>query len=322
MGADAVYFLKTGWTTFFMTYRITRFSKSVLRITLTPPIEGFDQFICAWVMTGEKNFLVDPGPAATVSQLRTALAELGLDRLDAILLTHIHIDHAGGIGEIAAAFPAAPVVCHEAAVPHLVDPEKLWQGTVKTLGKTARAYGPISPVPRQRLIAAEQWSENGVWAILTPGHAVHHVSYLAPDGILFAGEAGGVNIDFGMNRTYLRPATPPRFDLEISAASIDRLLAEHPATICYGHTACRPNAVKWLQTHQEQLYAWEKIIAEEIREKTGETEVERCAGRLLAEDPLLTGLADAPAAAYRRERFFMNNSIRGFIGILRKRKNN
>lgn len=70
----------------------------------------------------------------------------------------------------------------------------------------------------------------GVRPILTPAHAVHHISYLAPAGILFVGEAGGFNIDFGTGRTYLRPATPPRFDLEISAASIDRLLAEHPAT--------------------------------------------------------------------------------------------
>ncbi len=302
-----------------MTYRITRFSDALRRVTLNPPQDGFQEFICSWVLNGEETFLVDPGPAVTSPDLLAALEEIGLSRLDYILLTHIHIDHAGGIGEIAAAFPETPVVCHRSALPHLINPEKLWQGTLKTLGEVGRAYGPISPVPEKQLLSVEDLSAATINPLLTPGHAPHHVSYLTPDGILFAGEAGGVNLDFEKNQEYLRPATPPRFDLETSIASLDRLLAAEPETICYGHTACKPDAANLLEAHKDQLFAWKTIIQKKIDQTSpDEAVISFCADQLMAEDRLLEGLKGASPAVFRRERFFMENSIRGFIGYLRK----
>jgi glyoxylase-like metal-dependent hydrolase (beta-lactamase superfamily II) len=134
-----------------MRYRIRKHSDRLSQILLSPPIDGFDDFISVWVYRGQESFIVETGPSSTAGALLAALKEIGLASPDYILLTHIHIDHAGGIGEIAAAFPGTPVVCHDIGRPHLIDPEKLWQGTVKTLGDTGRAYGPIKPVPEDRL---------------------------------------------------------------------------------------------------------------------------------------------------------------------------
>ena len=135
------------------TYSIRRPRPEVYRITLVPPMKGFDNFITAWVYRGKQALLVDTGPSVTADALLSALAEIGC-RPDMILLTHIHIDHAGGIGRVSNAFPDTPVICHAKAIPHLVNPEKLWQGTKQTLGAMAEAYGPIDPVPETRLMNA------------------------------------------------------------------------------------------------------------------------------------------------------------------------
>ena len=299
-----------------MNYRIKKHSDRLYQVLLTPPIDGFDEFICSWIYRGKETLLVDTGPSVTAADLLTAIGEIGLETLDYILLTHIHIDHAGGVGEIAAAYPGTPVVCHETGLPHLVDPEKLWQGTVKTLGDTGRAYGEIRPVAPDRLINARDFSAETVKPVLTPGHAPHHVSFITADGTLLAGEAGGVHIDFHETVPYLRPATPPKFFMETSLDSIGRLIDQQPRTLCYGHTAMKHDAVDWLKKHRQQLRSWETLIGEEMRLKNEDRLIPACIDRLIGSDPLMQGLSFAPEAVVRRERFFIENSVKGFIGYL------
>ncbi|MDY6831239.1 MAG: MBL fold metallo-hydrolase [Thermodesulfobacteriota bacterium] len=296
-------------------YAIHQPRPEVYRITLVPPMEGFDNFITAWVYRGEKTLLVDPGPSVTAGALLSALAEIGC-RPDAILLTHIHIDHAGGVGRVSNAFPDTPVICHEKAVSHLVNPEKLWQATRQTLGAMAEAYGPIDPVPETRLMNAAALSCDLCRPVMTPGHAPHHVSYLTPDNTLFAGEAGGVHLDLGQNIFYLRPATPPRFDLKITVASLNRLIDAAPAAVCYGHNSLRTNAVELLCRHRQQLFSWQALIGNEMEKDESDTLLSRCADRLLKEDTLLAGLSQVGPAVFQREQFFIKNSLAGFIGYL------
>ncbi len=299
-----------------MNYKIKKHSDLLYQILLTPPIDGFEDFICVWVFRGKETFIVDPGPSVTAGDLLAALREIGFKSLDYILLTHIHLDHAGGIGEVSAAFPETPVICHDIARPHLIDPGKLWQGTLKTLGDTGRAYGEIKAVPEKRLLNIERFSAKTVKPVPTPGHAPHHVSYITSDGILFAGEAGGVNIDFHNTAPYLRPATPPKFFMETSLASIDRLLSEAPERICYGHTAVKNDAVDWLKKHKEQLLSWKDLIAGKLRNAKNDNPARLCADQLIESDPLMRGLSYATAPVFRREYFFILNSVKGFIGYL------
>ena len=144
-------------------------------------------------------------------------------------------------------------------VSHLVDPEKLWQGSLKTLGDLAAAFGAMEPAPAQQVMSTDAFEMDGVRAILSPGHAAHHVSYLIGD-LLFAGEAGGVCLPTKDDGLYLRPATPPRFFMETSLASIDTLLDFNPQTICYGHLDLRPHAGDMLRTHRRQLLRWHELL--------------------------------------------------------------
>jgi glyoxylase-like metal-dependent hydrolase (beta-lactamase superfamily II) len=233
-----------------------------------------------------------------------------------VLLTHIHIDHAGGIGSLATHFPHAAVVCHPKGVGHLADPERLWQGSLKTLGKIAEAYGPISPVALNRLLGSDQLDHPEITVFETPGHAAHHCSYMAGD-ILFAGEACGVSLPFD-DGVYLRPATPPRFFLETSLGSLDKLLLLNPRHLCYGHVGGRSNAVEMMAAHRTQLIRWKEMILPFFNKPWTDPSagIRACADYLVDNDPLLDGLAQLPPDARQRERGFLHNSLLGYWGYL------
>ena len=143
-----------------------------------PTLEGFRKFISAWLYRGNGfTLLVDPGPLSTIPHLRGELRRHGVERIDYVLLTHIHIDHAGGTGALLREFPEARVICHPEGIRHLVAPEKLWQGSRKVLGTLAEAYGEIVPVPQEKIGFEEEIGASGVRVFLTPGHAQHHCCY-------------------------------------------------------------------------------------------------------------------------------------------------
>lgn len=281
-------------------------------IALDPDLPGFTEFIGAWLYKGEKTFLVDAGPAATVKKLVNLLNILEIKHLDAVFLTHIHIDHAGGIGDLAARFPEAPIICHSAAIRHLEDPTRLWEGSLKALGPIAEAYGSIKPVPRKSLIEAEGFSDYGVTAISTPGHSPHHMSYLFGP-FLFAGEAGGVFIDLSGGDFYLRPATPARFFLQTSIQSIDLLMQTEHDRVCYGHFGITRQTPLVFKAHRQQIFVWEDVIQREMGKNRKNDLVKRCLSKLLAVDPLLAGWNRLGQAVQERECFFLRNSINGFI---------
>lgn len=290
-------------------------------IPLDQPLTGFTDFIGAWLYRDEAAaFLVDVGPTSTVPALAGAVKAAGVERLAGIFLTHIHIDHAGGVGDLLRHFPDTPVICHPKAVSHLAEPTRLWEGSLKTLGKTAEAYGPIAPVPENLLTPADSPFQVGpaaqVIPCLTPGHAPHHVSYRFGD-VLFGGEAAGVFMDLGAGAVYLRPATPPRFFLETSLESLDLLLSVPHEIYCYGHYGATRRTPELLDAHREQLHRWSDLIGQELAKGDGPDLVDRCIETLLANDPLMAAWDRMSPEVQERERGFLTNSVKGFLGYLK-----
>ncbi len=279
---------------------------------------GFERFIGSWLCPYDQTVVIDVGPSRSVPKLIDSLTARGVHRVDLVLLTHIHMDHAGGLAEFLDQFPMARAVCHSKAIPHLVDPSKLWLGSLKTLGDLAEAYGPIRPVESNRLIPHTEAREQGIDLIETPGHAPHHLSFILR-GNLFAGEAGGIYLA-GKDWQYLRPATPPVFLLKEFLGSIDRLLTAKDLPICYAHFGKAESSHRMLNRERAQLLLWESLIREEAA-KGDQGVTERCMGRLLREDPELKAFEVMPPADQDREKFFIANSIKGYLGFLQKNLN-
>jgi len=273
-------------------------------------LTGFRQFISSWLYCGESfNLVVDPGPLSTIPHLVAELRRHGVERLDYILLTHIHIDHAGGTGALLREFPAAKVICHPDGIRHLVDPAKLWEGTRTVLGpQLAAAYGEIVPVPKENILFEEEIGTTGIRAFLTPGHAQHHCCYLLAD-LLFAGEVAGVRCEVPEG-IMIRPATPPRFILPVALDSVERMIALKPERMVFAHYGMVATAVEHLAIARDQLLLWVKG-AEAVAAAAASEREESFFVWLQEHDEQYRNIAQLPADIRERERHFFGNTYRG-----------
>jgi glyoxylase-like metal-dependent hydrolase (beta-lactamase superfamily II) len=276
-------------------------------------IPGFDQFIGSWVYQGEINFVVDVGPASSVGEFVQTLLKMNVKAIDYVLLTHIHIDHAGGLGQFLEHFPKARVVCHEKGIRHLVEPSKLWEGSRTVLGEIADAFGPFKPVQGDKCIPHKKAHIDDLVIIETPGHAPHHLSF-SYRGNLFAGEAGG-NYYSVQDTDYLRPATPPKFFMDVFLGSVDRLMALEDQRVCYAHFGQAPDSRWMLRRFRAQVLRWKAIIQEEMSAGSDDL-IGRCMDRLLEQDTDLKAFFLMDSDKQKRERFFMANSVRGYVEFL------
>jgi len=180
--------------------------------------------------------LVDPGPEVCSPALFEALGD---EAPEAVLLTHIHLDHAGAAGAVVRRWPHVKVVVHERGAPHVLDPSKLVASATRLYGDDmARLWGEIVPVPEANIVVVGDDARidafGGPWRVAyAPGHASHHVAYLhEPTGNLFAGDVAGVRIGTG---PVLPPTPPPDIDVELWHASIARLRAWDAARVAVTH---------------------------------------------------------------------------------------
>ena len=194
---------------------------------------GRRHVICAHEIGG---LVVDPGPASSVDALVDAL---GGEAPRALLLTHIHLDHAGATGVLCRAFPSLTVYVHERGAPHLVDPTKLLASAERLYGDDMeRLWGEVAPVPAERVHALRGGETvEGMRVAYTPGHASHHVCYLDEDsGEAFVGDVAGVRLP---GSTYtVAPTPPPDIDLEAWFASLDLVESWSPSALCLTHFGC------------------------------------------------------------------------------------
>ncbi len=290
-------------------------------IDLDQKLEGYRLFLSAWVFGGnDLTVVVDPGPSSTIDKVVDGIAAMGIKKVDLILLTHIHLDHGGGVSEMIKAFPDARVFCHESGRKHIIDPQRLWQGSVKVLGRTAEVYGEPGPVRAECMMTdASELKARGISVIPTPGHAPHHVSFLIDD-VLFAGETFGTRVPLASGHLYLRPATPPRFFLNNAIESIDRVLAldKEPLKTIFAHYGSTGDTFAWAGRAREQLVLWVDTIRALYAESEDHLE-QRLYDRLMEVDPMYGQgrFAELPADIQKRERGFLANTLDGMLGHIK-----
>jgi glyoxylase-like metal-dependent hydrolase (beta-lactamase superfamily II) len=191
---------------------------------------GRDRVICAYEVDG---VIVDPGPA---SALETLIDRLGATEPRALLLTHIHLDHAGATGVLCRRYPNLKVYVHEVGAPHLVDPSKLLKSAGRLHGDDMwELWGEVAPVPEERITALTGGETvEGFRVAYTPGHATHHVSYLHEEsGDAYVGDVAGVRIP-PYDHT-IAPTPPPDIDLEAWLDSLHTLASWNPQSLGLTH---------------------------------------------------------------------------------------
>jgi len=232
---------------------------------------GLERIIAVYVVdTPEGLALFDCGPTSTIDALNAGLAERGLALQDIrhLLLSHIHLDHAGGAGVLVREHPGLRVHVSPIGAPHVIDPTRLERSARRLWGESFDLlWGALEPVPEEHVHAVEG-SAAGCEVFPTPGHASHHVSYLAPDGTLHAGDAVGVRIVPGR---YVFPAAPPPdVDLEGWARTFEAIESRRPARFALTHFGVVEDTEEHVERMREELAR----AAERVRSGMSQEEFE------------------------------------------------
>jgi glyoxylase-like metal-dependent hydrolase (beta-lactamase superfamily II) len=197
---------------------------------------GRDKVIASYLLdTDGGPALFDCGPSTTIDALESGLADRGLALTDVrhLLLSHIHLDHAGAAGSLVREHPALQIHVSPIGAPHLVDPSRLEKSARRLYGDTFDSlWGELAPVPQENVHIVED-RVLGLDCFPAPGHASHHVCYLDPDGTLYAGDACGVRVLPG--RFVMPPTPPPEVDVEAWGQTLDEIERRSPERLALIH---------------------------------------------------------------------------------------
>jgi glyoxylase-like metal-dependent hydrolase (beta-lactamase superfamily II) len=227
-----------------------------------------------YLIKEERKALVDPGPSTSVSRVLEGISEIGvsLEDIDYIIVTHIHLDHAGGVGILIKDMPQAQVLVHHKGARHLVNPARLVSSVIASQGEEGMTkYGGVVPVEEHRVKAVNEgeviWLSEGqvLRFIDAPGHAPHELGiYESRNQGLFVGDALGVYIP---EDEILLPATqPPSFDLELWMDTVRRLSELQADKIYFSHFGVSNKVKQLLQLAINNLVVWDNIVTEAVKE--------------------------------------------------------
>jgi glyoxylase-like metal-dependent hydrolase (beta-lactamase superfamily II) len=222
---------------------------------------GRERVIGCWQV---EDVLIDPGPGSCVQNLLDAIGDR---QPRAVLLTHIHLDHAGASGALVEHWPKLEVYVHERGAPHMIDPTKLIDSASRLYGNDMdRLWGKTLPVPERNLIVlsgGESVLDGGFAVAYTPGHASHHVSYLH-DGVAFVGDVGGVRIPPASFT--IPPTPPPDVDVEAWHESIALIRGWQPRWLAMTHFGSSGDVEDQLAQLEERLDKYSRLARDGGRE--------------------------------------------------------
>jgi glyoxylase-like metal-dependent hydrolase (beta-lactamase superfamily II) len=256
--------------------------------------------IAAYLVPEKEGWsLIETGPSTCREALLAGVNRAGVspDEVRHVFVTHVHLDHAGGMGAVVASFPKATFFAHELGVPHLVDPTRLIASARRAWGAAADPlWGTIVPVPTPRIVAlrgGERFPVQGgeLSVLLTPGHARHHLAFFdsAIRGV-FTGDGAGVRLEWS---SHLRPAVPPPdLDLEQLFSSIEVMRQTDPRLVLFSHFGPSPDGAADLTRYRTIVEQWRDVALAAARERP---EVEYITDRLRQYDAAI--LTEAPMDA-------------------------
>jgi glyoxylase-like metal-dependent hydrolase (beta-lactamase superfamily II) len=296
-------------------------------VAIDTRMAGRTQVTSAYLLTGDEPALVETGPSTSAGDVTAGLDALGVGARDLahIAVTHIHLDHAGGAGTIAARFPRATIWVHERGAAHMADPARLVASAARVYGedRLRELFGPVEPVPAGRIRAVGEGDRlplgtRHLDVLHTPGHASHHVALGDGDtGAVFVGDALGIHLP---DARVLRPATPPPdIDVERGVESIERIRRRARSSLLLSHFGPSPDVDALCRLAVERLRAWAGIVREALDETD---DVDRVTATLARRTD--GELADARARGADLERYEILSSVRmnamGLIRYWRKRR--
>ncbi|MGI8616201.1 MAG: MBL fold metallo-hydrolase [Actinomycetota bacterium] len=258
---------------------------------------GRARYTAAYLLDAAEPTLVETGPGTSVEPVAAALDKLGMtsDQLAHIVLTHIHLDHAGGVGQLSSRFPSATVWVHERGAPHLADPSRLIASTARVWGEREmrELFGPTLPVDQERVRSIHdadviRMGDRELEVLDTPGHASHHVALVdSRTGAVFTGDALGIHVP---DLPVLRPATPPpEFDLERYVDSIERIRNAARSILLFAHFGPLADVAATCDLAIRRVRDWAAVVETALTETE---DPEELAARLEA-----TALADIETGA-------------------------
>jgi glyoxylase-like metal-dependent hydrolase (beta-lactamase superfamily II) len=227
-----------------------------------------------YLLHGDQPALVETGPTTSEEAVASGLRSLGLgtDDLAHIVVTHIHLDHAGGVGRLSRRFPLATIWVHERGAPHLADPGALVASATRVYGeeRLSRLFGPVDPTPSDRIRSVREGDEIRLGGrildvLYTPGHASHHVALIdSLSGALFTGDALGIHLPADR---VLRPATPPPdVDVELGLQSIDRIRQRARSVLLFSHFGPVTEIEELCSIAASRLRKWSDIVRDALQE--------------------------------------------------------
>jgi glyoxylase-like metal-dependent hydrolase (beta-lactamase superfamily II) len=268
---------------------------------------GAPKTIGAYLLETEGGLaLFDCGPASCISALEAGLAQRGVElaEINHLLLSHIHLDHAGAAGSLVREHPALQVWVSEIGAPHLVDPARLERSARRLYGDAFDGlWGELVPVPEQNVHLADRRAV-GLEVFPAPGHASHHVCYF--DGTtLYAGDAAGVRIQPGTS--VLPPTPPPDVDVEAWFRTIEEIERRAPERLALVHFGVADDVARHLTELRERLDAWTR----RVEDGAGEAEFVAAAERdLQPEEAEAYGRAMPYWQSYAGLRRYVDNRAR------------